>query len=105
MRERLASYKDDKQVDLTKEEKAAQHGHSKVPPWQCPSSAPVPAQGTPGGSGQLSTPRARPSHWAPSPWVPSHRLGCSSEPPPAPPISPRLPIQAALFLEDFNQVS
>ena len=29
----------------------------KVPPWQCPSSAPVPPQGAPGGSGQLETPR------------------------------------------------
>ena len=25
----------------------------KVPPWQCPGSAPVPPQGTSGGSGQL----------------------------------------------------
>ena len=34
----------------------------KVPPWPCPNSAPVPPQGTPGGSGQLGTPRrARPS--------------------------------------------
>ena len=38
----------------------------KVPPWQCPGSAPVPLQGTPdllqgtsGGSGQLGTPRQR----------------------------------------------
>eukprot|EP00964_Phaeocystis_antarctica_P041450 scaffold23688_cov51-Phaeocystis_antarctica.AAC.4 len=34
----------------------------KVPPWQCPSSAPVPPQGAPGGSGQLSTSRERATH-------------------------------------------
>ena len=45
----------------------------KVQSGQCPSSAPVPPQGTPGGSGQLSTPRERPALWAPS-----HCLGCSS---------------------------
>ena len=49
----------------------------KVPPWQCPMSAPVPPQGAPGGSRQLGTPRERPGHWPPS-----HRLGCSSQPPP-----------------------
>ena len=32
VRERLASYKDDKQVDLTKEEKAAQHGQGGTLP-------------------------------------------------------------------------
>ena len=31
----------------------------KLPPWQCPSSAPAPPQGAPGGSGRLETPRAR----------------------------------------------
>ena len=30
-----------------------------VDPWQCPSSAPAPAQGAPGGSGRLDTPRGR----------------------------------------------
>ena len=35
-----------------------------------PSSPPAPPQGAPGGSGQLGTPRVRPSHWPPS-----HRLG------------------------------
>ena len=59
-----------------------QHAQS-APPWQRPSSAPAPPQGAPGGSGQLGTPRVRPSHWAPS-----DCLGCSSEPPPKPPISP-----------------
>ena len=43
------------------------------PLWQCPSSAPVPPQGAPGGSGQLGLPRKRPAHWAPS-----HCPGCSS---------------------------
>ena len=33
----------------------------------CPSSPPVPPQGAPGGSGQLGTPRVRPSHQAPQP--------------------------------------
>ena len=45
----------------------------QVSPWQCPSSPPAPPYGASGGSGQRGTPRARPSHWAPS-----HRLGCSS---------------------------
>ena len=45
----------------------------KAPLWQRPSSASVPLQGAPGGSGQLVTPRKRPAHWAPG-----HRLACSS---------------------------
>eukprot|EP00964_Phaeocystis_antarctica_P090758 scaffold58121_cov74-Phaeocystis_antarctica.AAC.3 len=60
----------------------------KVRPLAVPSSAPAPPQGAPCGSRQLGTPRARPVHWAPC-----HRLGCSSEPPPKPPIPPRLTIQ------------
>ena len=60
----------------------------KVPPWQCPSSAPAPPRGAPGGSGQRGTPRVRPRHWAPS-----HCLGCSSDPPPKSPISPPLTMQ------------
>ena len=55
---------------------APQHG-PKCPPWQCPSSPPVPPQGAPGGSGRLGTPGARPSRWESS-----HRLGGSSESPP-----------------------
>ena len=54
---------------------AEQHGQSAPPlgtHWQCPSSAPAPPQGAPSGSGQLGTPRRRPSHWAPN-----HCLGCS----------------------------
>ena len=54
------------------------HGQSAA--WAVPqlgscasSSAPVPPQGTPGGSGRLGTPRARPGQWDPS-----HCLGCSS---------------------------
>ena len=78
--------------NLSEEELFAERCASTVKvrlPWQCPSSAPVPPQGAPGGSGQLGTPRKRPTHWAPS-----HCLECSSQPPPKPPISPPLTIQA-----------
>ena len=66
----------------------------KVPPWQRRSSAPVPPQGAPDGSGQLGTPRKRPAHWALS-----HYLWCSSEPLPKSRISLRLtsPTQARRF--------
>eukprot|EP00964_Phaeocystis_antarctica_P162903 scaffold138086_cov169-Phaeocystis_antarctica.AAC.1 len=48
---------------------------SKCPlSWQCPSSAPAPPRGAPGGSGQLGTPRKRPA--------------------PSPPMSPPLSSQA-----------
>ena len=50
----------------------------------------MPPQGAPGGSGQLGTPRARPSHWAPR-----HRLGGSSEPPPKSPIPLAWTVQVA----------
>ena len=63
-------------------QKAEQHA-VRVTPWQGPSSAAAPPQGSPGGSGQLGAPRKRPAHRAPS-----HRLGCSSQPPPNPPIPP-----------------
>ena len=45
-----------------------------VPPWQRPSSAPVPPQGAPGGSGLAArhSEGGGPGHWAPS-----HRLGWS----------------------------
>ena len=63
-----------------------QHGQSALP-RQCLSSPPATLQGAPGGSRQLGTPRATPSHWDPS-----HRLGGSRELPPESPISPRLTI-------------
>ena len=64
----------------------------KVTPWQCPSLHPAPPQGASGGSRQLGTPRARPSHWDPS-----HRLGCSHELRPKSPITLPLTIQAFPF--------
>jgi len=42
------------------------HGMIKVTPWQWLSSASAPPQGAPSSSGQLGTPRMRPSHWPPS---------------------------------------
>ena len=61
----------------------------KVPPWQCPSSPPVPPQRVPGGFVRLGTPGMRPCQWAPN-----HRLGGSSELPPKFPIS--LPLTVLL---------
>jgi hypothetical protein len=48
------------------------HTHALAVPWQCPSSAPVPPQGAPGGSGRLETPRreAGPLGAPPLPQVP-----------------------------------
>ena len=51
---------------------------------------PAPPQCAPDSSGQLGTPRARPSHWPPR-----HSLGCSSELPPKSPILLPLAIQAS----------
>ena len=48
--------------------KVPQNGQSmgKVPTWRChQTSAPVPPQGAPGGSGQLGTPSGRPRQWDP----------------------------------------
>ena len=39
---------------------------SKCPSWHCPSSAPAPPQGAPGGPGQLGTPRAGPTTASPA---------------------------------------
>ena len=51
---------------------ARQHAQTRGP-RQRPSSAPMPPQGAPGGSGRLETPQGeRPGHWAAR-----HRLGCS----------------------------
>ena len=62
----------------------------KGQPGRCPSSAPVPPQGAPGGFDQLGTPRKRPAHWAPC-----HCLECSSWSPPKPPRSPPSTVQVA----------
>jgi len=83
----------------------------KCPSWQDPRSAPAPPHGTPGGSDWFSTPRGRdrappgggllrplrlPSACPATGWfstpkgergrAKTARLGCSSEPPPKPPI-------------------
>ena len=63
---------------------------SKRHPRQCLSSAPAPPRRTPGGPGRLSTPRVE----AMAPVRPSLGTGCSSSPPPKPPISRPLTLQA-----------
>ena len=65
-------------------------------PGQGPRSAPVPPQGAPDGSGRLGTPRERRAHR-----VPSHCLGCSSEPPPKSPISPPLTVSGGAAVQEF----
>ena len=62
-----------------------------LPPWQQrPSSAPAPPQGASGGSVQLGTPRARPSHWVGEATASDAR----ATRPPKLPIPPPLTIQA-----------
>ena len=56
-----ANFVDSTNLDLFREELSVA-ARSKCPPWQCPSSAPAPPQGAPGGSGQLGTPRRWPTH-------------------------------------------
>ena len=63
----------------------------------CPSLAPAPPRGAPGGSGWLvtSTGRGR-GRWAPrrGRWAPRHCLRRSCHPPPKSPVSPPLTLQA-----------
>ena len=69
---------------------------SKCPPWQCPSSAPAPPQGAPGGSWRLDTSRReRPGHCSPS-----HCLRYLSWPPPRSPIPLPLAIQVLRLTYD-----
>ena len=66
-----------KHEGLARRMAAEQHGQSAFLAAWCPSSAPAPPQRAPGGSVQLGTPRARPSHWAPQPpprGLPASRL-------------------------------
>ena len=62
----------------------------KVAPGQCPSSAPAPPRGAPGGSGRLSTSTGRGGVRC----APRLCLGRSSQPPPKSPIPPPLALQA-----------
>ena len=54
---------------------------SKVPPWQCLSSALARASGCAWRLWAAPRPKDRSGHW-----LPSHRLACSSQPPPKSPI-------------------
>ena len=69
----------------------------KVQSGHCPSSAPVPPQGKPGGVWA-----ARYSRGEDSPLAPSHCLECSSQPPPRPPRSLPLTIQVARQKADHD---
>ena len=70
--------------EIVNEKRTKWRSRLKVAPWQRPSSAPTPPQGTPGGSGWRGTPRRE----ADPHCAVSYRLGCSSEPPPTPPPTP-----------------
>ena len=74
-----------RKYDDLEEKEVQQHGQSAAP-------LAGPQLGSCASSGRAwrlwlarHTPRERPAHWAPS-----HRLGCSSQAPPKPPISPPL---------------
>ena len=58
-------------------------GMVRVPPSRAPARLPCLLRVRMAALAGSALPGERPAHWAPS-----HRLGCSSEPPPMPPISP-----------------
>lgn len=62
-----------------------------------PRSAPAPPQGTLGDFGHIGTSGKRPAHWAPR-----HSLGCSSSPPPKPPISPPSTIAGTALFDKYH---
>jgi hypothetical protein len=59
----------DIQINIEMESHEEKHSSTakRPPPGQCPSTAPVPPQSAPSGSGRLNTLRGRrrPGHWAP----------------------------------------